>query len=173
MAKVEQELPDDFHVRLRRGGVGLREAHGRFERALDAQLIDHVAISAVEAAVWVRSLSELLERWNTHERRRFRERLVKEENGTDFILGLQLAADLGLHQIVADQNWGASPAIAQQTSLSVQTWRITWGCASPSDRKGASKRKAYDNAVLGHEVGETLRRAARLLDVMLVQRHRA
>jgi hypothetical protein len=25
-----RELPDDFHVRLRRGGVGLREAHGRF-----------------------------------------------------------------------------------------------------------------------------------------------
>jgi hypothetical protein len=171
MAKVEQETPDDFHVRLRRGGVGLREAHGRFERALHAQLIDHVAISAVEAAVWVRSLSDLLERWDTIERQRYRIRRDGAGDGADLISGLRLAANLGLHQVVANHMWDSSALGGTSAQMSVPIWRIAWGTPSPSDRPGKRERDAYEKAVVGRDVGETLQRAARLLDVGLVPRH--
>jgi hypothetical protein len=161
---IESPGPHDFHVRLRRGQTGLREAYGRFEKARIAQTIDHVAIAAIEAAVWVRALSDLVERWETIERLRYRCRRDAFDGGADLVSGLRLAANLGLHQIVADQKWVTGEAGGEAAS---PTWQITWGAPSPSDRPGRVEREAYTKAVNGRDVGETLRRAAGILDTPL------
>lgn len=144
-------------IAVRRASVGLRESLGRFQTARQAQLIDHVTTSAIEATMWVTVLDEL-RGTSSSDQAKYRQERDAHSDGR-FVLGLRHARNRGVHAFAADQKWDA-----------VATgWTICWAATEHAEDR-SEVVKAYNSHLAGVSVIDSLCAAARWLDVMLIVR---
>ena len=152
-----------------RGGIGLREAFARLDRAREAQLEQHVANAAVEAAMWITALDDLSSE-ASGDRKGYRTRRDAHPDGA-VILGLRWARDRGVHSVIADHHWEPREGFKFPIvfpAATEQVWHVTWGPPSKSSRPDAKLIEAYETHCSGNEVSSTLIAAARWFGMVLV-----
>lgn len=153
---------------LRRGGVGLHEAFDRFQRARVAQLVDHAANAAVEAAMWVTALDDLCER-TSGDKDAYRVHRDADLDG-QVILGLKWVRNVGVHVVFTPHAWSEDQGFNFPLNFPANAeWQIWWGPV-PVDLRPTKHDDLFDGYVrclLQRSVSESLQAAARWLDVML------
>ena len=159
-------MTDEFDRAARRGGLGLREAFDRYNRALAAQLIDHVATAVLEAVMWTVAIDELHEK-SFGDIDGYRARRDADNDGR-VVLGLKFVRNQGLHELAVHQEWTDEPGVKSTLKFPATTeFFIRW---SPiphelQPNKPDALYEGYISYLQGAPVRESIQAAARWLDV--------
>lgn len=102
-------MTDEFNLAVSRAGLGLIEAFARFNVSRNAQLYEHTAISATEAAMWIVALDDLHLRW-LPDVADYRARRDCDEDGR-VVRGITWARNEGVHALIFRHEWTDEPGL--------------------------------------------------------------